>query len=119
MIQNKETLEQNVCKAREELNKAEEKIAAHQDTLELISDKPVKILNCKNIFNKVKVGAGLTEDVRFIVNCECFDEHDVCCNRKCNHLSDNLNYISACDKLLVAKKALADFKQSEKVELVK
>ena len=119
MMQNEETLEQNVCKAHEELNKTEEKITAHQDTLELVPDKPVVILNCKNIFNKVKVGAGLTEDVQFTVNCECFDEHDVCCNSKCEHFSDNFNYMFACDKLWRAKEALADFKQSEKVEVVR
>lgn len=118
MEQTYEILKQTVETVRTELKTAEEKITANQDTLDLFSDKPVTILNCKNVFNKVKVGA-TTEDIQFTVNCECFNENEDCCHRKCDHHADNLNYLDARGRFLRAKDRLAAFKQSGKSENVR
>ena len=113
MAKSYEELKQHVENTRSNLMIAEQKITANQDTLDLFSDKPVAILNCKNVFKKVKVGATI-EDGPFNVNCECFDESEGCCNRKCDHYAYNLAYMSACDELLRAKDALNNFKQLQR-----
>lgn len=118
VIQDYDGLTGQLNQARAELKTAEEKITANQDTLDLFSDKPVTILNCKNVFNKVKVGA-TTEDIQFTVNCECFDENEDCCHRKCDHHADNLNYLDARGRFLRAKDRLSAFKQSGKSENVR
>ena len=118
MEQTYENLKQNVDTARAELDMAEQKITANQDTLDLFSDKPVAILNCKNVFSKVKAGATI-EDGPFTVNCECFNEHEDCANRKCLHYPDNLIYMDACSKLSRVKAAFKDFQKSHQAEIVK
>ena len=118
MEQTYENLKQAVETARTELKTAEEKITVNQDTLDLFSDKPVAILNCKNVFNKVKAGA-TTEDIQYTVNCECFNENEDCCNRKCEHYPDNLNYLDARGRLLRVKDRLAALNQSGKIENVR
>lgn len=120
VIQDYDGLTEQLNQARAELKTAEEKITAYQDMLDLFSDKPVAILNCKNVFKKVKAGATI-EDGPFIVNCECFNENEDCCNRKCPHdrHSDNLDYVDARSKLFRVNDRLAAFKQSGKIENVR
>ena len=118
VIQDYDGLTGQLNQARTELKTAEEKITANQDTLDLFSDKPVAILNCKNVFKKVKAGATI-EDGPLAVNCGLFDENEDCCNRKCEHHSDNLNYLDARSKLVRIKDRLNASIQSGKVENVK
>lgn len=118
MKQTCEILEQDVNNARLELCVAEQKITANQGTLDLFSDKPVAILNCKNVFSKIKAGATI-EDGPFNVDCDCIKEHKDCCNRKCSHYPDYLNYVAACDKLVRLKSALNNLKKSRKIEIGK
>ena len=109
MTQGYEVFEQNVKIACSNLQLAEQKITTQRpDVLDLLSGKPLHISNCKNVFSKIKAGAGsTTEDGPITVNCECFDEIEGCLNRKCLRYSDNLDYMVACDRLLQAKNALA------------
>lgn len=114
VIQDYDGLTEQLNQARSELKVAEQKITANQDTLDLFSDKPVVILNCKNVFKKVKAGATI-EDGPFTVNCECFNENEDCCNRKCEHHPDNLIYMDARSKLF----RINDRLKSGKIENVR
>jgi hypothetical protein len=110
MAKNYEKLEQDVEFARSNLNVFEQKITTQRsDVLDLLSGKPVHVLNCKNVFSKIKAGAGSTiEDGLVTVNCECFDESEGCVNRKCPRYSDVLEYMAAYERLLKAESVLTN-----------
>ena len=111
MTQDYEFFKQNFDTARSNLNVAEQKITTQRpDVLDLLSGKGVSVSNCKNVFSKIKAGAGSTiEDGPITVNCECFDEIEGCFNRKCPRYSDNLDYMVASERLVQAENVLKSY----------
>ena len=111
MTQDYEVFKQNFDTARSNLNVAEQKITTQRpEVLDLLSGKPLHISNCKNVFSKIKAGAGSTiEDGPITVNCECFDEFEGCFNRKCPRYSDNLDYMVASERLVQAENVLKSY----------